>query len=650
MRLKTKRQPLQPATDGIRHHALALALLAASAPAAAQIVATAPAPEPVEIDRLIVTAGRTGDPIRTFGGTVIEQEVIELTQPDNALDLLDRVPGVRAFSKGGAGGASYLSIRGGEPNFTPVFIEGVRVNDPTNSRGGSFDFGQIDPLALEQIEVAKGALSAVHGADALSGAVQLRLRRLDAGERLSSARISGDTEGGHGVSATLGTALGAGSVLASGSRFESGDLDTGSELSGRQAFGRAEQAFGPIEVSALVLGAHTDRRLFPEDSGGPRLAVIRELEERETTLALAGLDIGLAGSNVWRPRLSLGWTRQEDASATPPIAPGPVLDGVPAITSYSVFRRTEATFDNRFGSGGTFELALGVAYLQETGDSTGAIDFGALIPADFSIERHVASAFAEATVAPMPSMLATLGLRYDDPSSEDGEWTGRAAARLEPFASGPALLASWSEGYKLPSLYALAYPIIANPELRPERSSGFDVGIEQRWADGRGLARVAYFHTRYTDLIDFEPELFTNVNRSRVVARGAEIDLRSPLTPSVGLEANLTYLDTEQPGGTLPLRSRPNWQGLVALDWRSSEHFTWYGSVSYTSDFYDSSVPTGLVTMRGGVELAASVRYRLNDAASLTVSARNLLSEDYEDSVGFPVSDTVVRASLSLRL
>ncbi|MBW3551387.1 MAG: TonB-dependent receptor, partial [Proteobacteria bacterium] len=548
-----------------------------------------------------------------------------------------------------ASGLSYPVVRGAQPASTGYFIDGVRVNDPTNSRGGAFDFGQIDPLALERIEVAKGALSAVHGADALSGAVQLHLRSFEAGERLSSARLTGDTAGGYGASATFGASLGTGSVLASGSRFDSGELTAGSELDGSQAFGRIEQTLGPLNVSALALGAHTDRRLFPEDSGGPRLAVIRELEQRETRLALAGFDIALARHSAWRPALSLNWTRQEDASTTPPIAPGPVLNGVPAINSDSVFRRVEATFDNRFRLGDAAELALGATYLEEQGDSTGSIDFGMLIPADFSIERHVASAFGEVTLTPMPSLVATLGARYDDPSSESGESTGRAAVRLEPFSSGPALLASWSEGYKLPSLFALAYPIIANPKLKPERSSGFDVGVEQRWADDRGAARLSYFDIRYTDLIDFEPELFTNVNRSRVLVSGAELDLRMPLSGVSGVQANLTYLDTEHPRGTLPLRSRPQWQGFVAFDWHTSDRLTWYASLGYTSDFYDSSVPTGLVTLRGRSEVTAAARYRFSDAASLTVSARNLLSQDQEDSVGFPGADTVLRASLVLR-
>ena len=36
-----------------------------------------------------------------------------------------------------------MFIRGAKPNFTMVLIDGVKVNDDTNTRGGSFDFSTL---------------------------------------------------------------------------------------------------------------------------------------------------------------------------------------------------------------------------------------------------------------------------------------------------------------------------------------------------------------------------------------------------------------------------------------------------------------------------------------------------------------------------
>lgn len=600
-------------------------------------------------EQIIVTAGRTGDAINTLGGTAIEGDTIEVLQPISTLDVLDRAPGVRAFEKGGPGGPSYLSIRGGEPNFTLVLLDGLRVNDPTNSRGGAFDFSQIDPTTLERIEIAKGAFSAVHGADALSGVVNLRFRNFEEGERLLAGRAFADTRGGLGASASAGTGWSAGSLLASASWTDSGDLSEGSDLDRWQAFGRAQQTLGPVALSAFGLHARSDRSVFPEDSGGPRLAVIREREQRETELTVLGFNALGAGAGWWQPRLSAGWVRQDDRALTPAIAPGPVISGVPALAADSRFERVELTFANAIELDENAEVVVGASWLREKGEATGSIDFGFLIPADFTIDREMIGVFAETTVRPAPWALLTAGLRFDDPSSRSGEWTGRVGARIEPLSGGPALIASWSEGYKLPSLYALAYPIIANPDLKPERSESYEIGLEQRLGGGEGRARVTWFHSRYTDLIDFDPEAFTNVNRTRVTAQGVEAELSVPLSPNLDLAANLTYLDTDQPDDAAPLRSRPEWQGLAALDWRPTRRLGFYLSASYLSDFFDSSVPTGLVTLDGHTDVTAAATYRFNDMVQATLTARNILGGRYEEAVGFPAPGRVVRLSVSVR-
>lgn len=600
-----------------------------------------PAAAVAEEGAIVVTAGRTGEaPVATIG-----REEIELVQPATSLDLLDRLAGVRAFSKGGAGGATYLSIRGGEPNFSLVLLDGARVNDPTNSRGGAFDFGQIDPDALERIEVARGALSAVHGADALSGVVSLQLRRLAAGERLASIRAAADTEEGALIGGNFGAGWGGGSGIVSASWYDSGDITPGSTLERGQGFGRLEQEVAGWGVSALALHSRTQRSLFPEDSGGPRLAANRDRERRDTALTLLNFGVTGPDSGLGQPRLAISWMRQDDDSRTPAIAPGPVLDGVPAIDSDSRFERTEANFDHRLGLGSA-EVALGAGYLHESGSSEGSVDIGFPLPADFMIERSVASAFAEATVRPLPGLDATTAVRFDDASTARGEWSGRAALRWSPV-SGVVLFASWSEGFKLPSLYALAYPIIANPDLLPERSRTFDAGAEARWNDV--FARVILFHSRYADLIDFDAERFTNVNRSRVTARGVEAELDAPLAPAVRLAANLTYLDTDVPAGVPPLRSRPEWQGFMALRWTPSEAVTAEASGAYTSDFFDSSVPTGPVVLEERFVAGAALRYRLAPVLWLTLSGENLLDSDYEDAVGFPAPGRVFRLGIRLR-
>jgi outer membrane receptor protein involved in Fe transport len=128
-------------------------------------------------------------------------------------DLLDRMPGVRAASTAGAGGTSFVSIRGAEPNFAQVTIDGVRVSNPSNSAGGGFDFAQLDPSAIRSVAIVPGSRSAVYGADALSGVIAVELQ----GPPSKGTRLRGDagTDTNEGLSghATLGTGWSGGGLV-----------------------------------------------------------------------------------------------------------------------------------------------------------------------------------------------------------------------------------------------------------------------------------------------------------------------------------------------------------------------------------------------------------------------------------------------------
>jgi vitamin B12 transporter len=83
------------------------------------LAAAAPAPPPETGEPIVVTASRTAEGA-VAGVSAVDADEIARLQPASLVEALDDVAGVRAFSTGGIGGRSFLSIRGGEPNFTMV--------------------------------------------------------------------------------------------------------------------------------------------------------------------------------------------------------------------------------------------------------------------------------------------------------------------------------------------------------------------------------------------------------------------------------------------------------------------------------------------------------------------------------------------------
>lgn len=611
-------------------------------------MAAAVAPE-VEVEgarkeegAIVVTASRLDDlPGST---TRIERIEIERRNSPSLLESLDDAAGVRAFSTGGPAGRSFLSIRGGEPNFTLVLLEGMRLNDPTNSRGGGFDFFLLDPWLVEAVAISRGAGSPVHGADALSGVVNIALRRPRSGESEALGRLSAGSGQELGAALSLSHGWAGGGLLTAASWHQADALERGSILDRRQALARLRQEAGPVEFAATGLYGRAERNAWPEDSGGPRHAPSQALERGVATLEAVGATVQGARGGRLRPRLSLSYVRQADAADTPPISDG-VYPGTPALTADSRIGRFEAVADAAFEAG-PLTVGAGVAWLEEDGRSRGTIDFGFPLPVEFELERRTRSAFAEARVEGPAGLSVDAAARHDHVAGRGGRWTGRVGGAWRASPDGPTLFARIGEGYKLPSFYALGHPLVGNPDLAPERSRNAVLGVE--WRGGRfDLVRLALFDNRFRHLIDFDPQSFRIVNRDRVETRGIEAEAQWRPAAGVGVAASLTWLDIDSP---TPLRGRPSWQGSVRAYWAASETLELNARLAANSWFHDSAIPTGLIRAGGHVEADLGLRWRFARRFSLAATLHNLAGSRHEEAVGFPAAGPTLRAGLDVAL
>lgn len=614
---------------------LAIALLAASSPACLQAQERS--------DPILVTASRTVLADEEIGGSTITREAIEAAQPVTVLTLLDGLPGLRAFEKGGPGRGPYLSIRGGEPNHTLVTIEGALVNDPTSSQGGAFDFTLLSPAAIQSIGVIRSGVASVTGPNSLAGSVNVQLRDLGGAHTLISGRATADTAGYLAADLVAGMQLGAGDALLGAGWSDTDDLAQDSRAERWHVLGKLSQSLGPVDLRLAGLHAEADKSAFPEDSGGTRLAANRELETSDRKFTLAAFNASAGAVETGQVRLIANWQRHDNVVDTPAIFPG-TFDPVPAFFSDTQFDRAFIGLEGRWAPVEQVTLALGAAYEDEEGTSTGVIDIGFELPTEFDVQRDVTSAFGEIGLQPVDAVQITAGLRHDDPSTRDGSWTYRIAGRAE-LGENLAAIASIATSEKLPSLFALAFPLIANPDLEPERARNLEAGLEYRFAD-TGLARVTFFDTNYRDLIDFAPELFTNVNRGQVAAQGIEAELRGSPTPSLQAGVAVTYLDTTNFDGP-PLRSRPEWQFAANARWQATERLSAYASLAHIGASFDSSIPTGLVELDAHFEGEVAVEYDFAGPFALRLAGVNLF-DDYENAIGFPVARRALRLTVRL--
>ena len=608
--------------------------------------------EPLPED-VLVTGSRIAGSLQSGASTtVITREQLERQQPTSVIDVLRQVPGLHIDQKGGRGGVSAVYMRGADPNYTLVLVDGIAVNDPTDSRGGAYDFSALDPADIERIDIARGPLSAIYGGNAMAGVINVITRREPRQGLAAEAHVG--EQGMHRASLRADAVSGAMAWSATLSEADDGEQVTGDRFRTRQFSGAA--SYTPNEDAAVHLTARhvrSDRSAFPDDSGGPLFADLRSTETSESEETL----LAVTGAHSISERVSynaaISYFRRVGSLDSPGVAPG-ARDpfGLPASTRDVTFERLGTTLAATFTLRENFTVVTGADVYRESGDVAGSLEFGGFaLPAQFALDRTQWAGFSEAALRLQPNTSLRAGLRIDDSDGQAATSNPRLNLSHDIPAWGTQLSATWSKGFKLPSMYALGDPIVGNPELRPERSASYEVAIRSLPDERRVQWGVTYFRATYRDAVDFDPGPPPRlVNRTRIETRGVEAAARVALAERTFIAANVLHASNDIVGSDQELRNRPEWRGSVSIDWVPSSQWTFAGALVSSGSFADSSIPTGDVRIGSHSRLDLSASRRLAKHARLLFRIANVTDEKYQEYVGFPAPGTVASVGMKVSL
>src|SRR5262245_24164576 len=103
-----------------------------------------PPTEPTRIE-LYETATVVARPIEdaTAAVTILDRDAIEALGASTVGDLVRQLVGLDLTTNGSPAGISTAQIRGGDPNFTLVLVDGVPLNDATDLFGGSVNLSSL---------------------------------------------------------------------------------------------------------------------------------------------------------------------------------------------------------------------------------------------------------------------------------------------------------------------------------------------------------------------------------------------------------------------------------------------------------------------------------------------------------------------------
>lgn len=602
---------------------------------------------------VLVTGSRIAGSQRSGAGiTVVTREELDRKQPMSVVDVLRHVPGLHIDQKGGRGGVSSVYMRGADPNYTLVLVDGIAVNDPTDSRGGAYDFSALDPADIERIEIARGPLSAIYGGNAVAGVINIITRRSPRQGLGAEAHVG--EEGMHRASVRADATSGAMSWSASVSDADDGEQLAGDRFRARQFSGSASHVPN-ADTSIHMTARHvrSDRSAFPDDSGGPLFAALRSTETAESE----DTSIGGTASHRINERIEYAATasyfRRTGDLDSPGVAPG-ARDpfGIPASTRDVTFERLGTTMAATFAVADRITLVTGAEVYRESGDVSGSLDFGGFaMPTEFTLERTQWAGFSEAAWQVMPNWSLRAGLRLDDSDGQDPTTSPRLSVSRDIPSLRAQVSATWSEGFKLPSMYALSDPIVGNPALQPERSDSYEITMRSLPEARRLQWELTYFEATYRNAIDFDPGPPPRlVNRTRIDTRGAEASARASLDDHLFLAANVLHTSNDVAGSDQELRNRPEWRGSVSVEWLPAPEWSLAAALVSSGSFADSSVPTGEVRLGSYSRLDLSASRQVGAHARVLFRIANATDEDYQEYVGFPAAGATASVGVRLNL
>ena len=613
--------------------------------------ALTPPPQP----EIIVTGSRVaGDPAALGANvTVLSREDFDVEKPAKLADVLRRVAGIHIDSVGGRGGTGSLYLRGADPNYTLVLVDGVRVNDPTNARGGSFDFSALDIADVERIEIARGPYSAVYGGDALAGVINIVTRHAPREKTTASLDAMGGAYDTREISLSAGGPVGNGNWNFGVSDSNEGGVVRGNRFDGQRVSGSFDTEFG-ANTSLFVTGRYsqTEREGWPDDSGGFEFAAIRETEKREADEATFGAGVNTRVGDATFG-LTLGFFDRDDHIDSPGIAPG-VRDpfGVPPSVVDTNLTRYSATLTGTQKFSDYFTLAYGADWLREEGVSDGVLDFGGgfLLPTNFELTRTTWAPFAEARLESRIGLSAQAGVRVDKPDGEASVTSPRARIAYEFGDSGFSVAGAWGKAFKLPSLYALGHPLVGNPDLVPERGESQEIELAQTLLDGRARWSATYFDGEFRNAIDFDSETFTLVNRNRVDTHGVELAGRFAASDALSFDASVTNARNRIASTGGELRNRPEWRAGAAAHWSPLASLKLSAAATYVGNSLDSSIATGDVRLDSYTRVDVSAAWQMSPRFEAYLALDNLTDEKYQEFVGNEVRGLLPRAGVRLSL
>ncbi len=583
--------------------------------------------------------------------SVVTGAQLEAQKVRHAGEALRSLPGVHVSQSGGFAGVTQVRIRGAEGNHTKVLIDGIEASDTSINE---FDFSNLLTADIERIEVLRGGHSGIYGSEAIGGVINiitksgkgpLQVQAAVEGGGLESRSVAGRISGG----TDLFWAVVSAQYRASDGFDQS---PVGSEDDPFRSVSAALKTGGTIMPGMIwdFTVRKSDKRLdFDEQPFGS--FVIRDADNvgtAEVTLAGGKIRWDLFDGAVTQIlRASHNRTETTSDSAT--------------FQSENLSRRSQLAYQAtyRFATSSLLRAKhalTGLGQLESETFTPTSTFFGAPSADGVERERKQRSAAFEYRGEFANTVFLSGIVRHDDNDTFEDFTTWRIGVSIPIQGTGLRPHASVGTSVALPGMFeqfgSVLDQFVGNPDLVPEESFGWDVGVEYILPGGRTVLDVTYFRANLENEIAGFGNSLRNLD-GESERSGIEVSVRSQFLPWLFVGAGYTYLDATEPDGRDEVRRPRHSAKLDVTATFDDGRGTFNLATIYNGEMKDdnfATFPATRVTLDDYVLVNAALSYKVDPRMELFVRGENLLDQDYEEVSGFNTRGLTAYAGVRIKL
>jgi len=480
--------------------------------------------EKIKLEEIVISATRSPSQLSKVSalGSVISQNQISRSAANNVGELLESADFVQILDYG-PGSLSLVSLRGASGSQVLVLLDGERIN---NVQNGYADLDKISLDNISRIEIIRGGQSALYGADAAGGIINIIT------ENSYNNKIELNSEIGSfgyllwnaSIKRKLKKLLGSISFSQSESDGDFEFKDKFDEIKTRENADfikrnvLAKIKWQPRKsTDMIILGRYSF-----SDCGdpGPLGQYSPDGFVKEITNSVE-IKLNEQIKNNWKFESNFFGNKLRQHYFNP--------NGLIKIDDIHKVKTIGGKLQSQFFFDKNLPLTSGISIREERLSSSSAGE-QSRASIGFYIQQEIKLSYYQQTFSIFPA------LRYDKYSDFDAGLSPKLGMLIQLFGGKVSIKSNIGCSYRAPTMNDLYWPEDAfakgNPFLEPEESEDFDLGIELKSPKINGLARVnyglAYFHNNFKNRIEWAPGKsgkWSPINLSEAQIRGVETSL-----------------------------------------------------------------------------------------------------------------------------